>query len=125
MALTGFGPLVGTDVKAAMRNVNASAYVRMPFTLPNGFNYGDEFNGLLLKMKYDDGFVAYLNGVEVARRNAPGASGTPPAWNAAATADRNKSQAIRFEEIDVSTRANLLRAGTNVLAIHGLNDAAN
>ena len=29
---------------------------------------------LTLRMRYDDGFVAYLNGLEVARRNAPGST---------------------------------------------------
>lgn len=31
----------------------------------------DEYNSLILYMKYDDGFVAYINGVEVARSNMP------------------------------------------------------
>ena len=31
-------------------------------------------------MRYDDGFVAYINGTEVSRINAP----TTPAWNSLA-----------------------------------------
>ena len=41
-------------------------------------------------MKYDDGYVAYLNGTEVARRNAGGTAGAPLAFDAAAASDRPK-----------------------------------
>ena len=40
------------------------------------------FDRLKLRIKYDDGFVAYLNGVKVAESNAPAG----PAWNSEATA---------------------------------------
>ena len=36
---------------------------------------------MLLSMDYDDGFIAYLNGVEIARNNMNG-----KAWNDSATA---------------------------------------
>ena len=42
-----------------------------------------EFSTLRLGMNYDDGFVAYLNGTEVARRNAPDSL----AWNSVASAE--------------------------------------
>ncbi len=74
-------------------------------------------------MKYDDGFVAYLNGVEVARRNSPGTTGTPPAWNAAATAEHIPNDAAVFEDIDISSFKSCLDAG-NLLAIQGLNLSA-
>ncbi|PYK98337.1 MAG: hypothetical protein DME19_12910 [Verrucomicrobia bacterium] len=66
---------------------------------------------LLLRLDYDDGFVAYLNGAEVARRGfAPEATvsfDTPAAW-----AGRTWG-----EEINLTSFANLLVAGENVLAI--------
>ncbi|HEY2147845.1 MAG TPA: chitobiase/beta-hexosaminidase C-terminal domain-containing protein, partial [Pirellulales bacterium] len=112
--------LIGTNLQSQMQNVNASAFVRVPFNVTDP----TAFNSLDLRMKYDDGFVAYLNGVEVARRNAGGTAGTPLAWNAAATATQTSAQAIVFEDIDVSSFLNLLVAGTNVLAIQGLNSSA-
>jgi len=112
-----YAPVIQTNVEAAMKGVNASAYVRLPFTIADLSLY----NSLTLKMKYDDGFVAYLNGVEVARRNAP-ASVT---WNSSATAEHLKSDALKYEEIDISSRLGLLRVGQNVLAIQGLNYGAN
>jgi len=111
-----FESLIHTNVQTAMHKVNATAYVRLPFTLTDLAQY----NSLLLKMKYDDGFVAYLNGSEIARRSAP----VTPAWNSSATADRTKANATTYEEIDVSSRLGLLRVGTNVLAIQGLNYGA-
>ncbi|MCX5672249.1 MAG: chitobiase/beta-hexosaminidase C-terminal domain-containing protein [Planctomycetota bacterium] len=111
-----YASVIQTNIETAMKGVNASAYVRVPFTLTDLTQY----NSLTLKMKYDDGFVAYLNGVKVAWRNAPGS----PLWNSSATAEHAKSAALVYEEIDVSSRLNLLRVGQNVLAIQGLNYGA-
>jgi hypothetical protein len=57
---------IGLNVESTMHNQNASVYVRMPFSVADPQTLG----GIVLRMKYDDGFVAYLNGVEIARRNA-------------------------------------------------------
>jgi hypothetical protein len=116
-----FGELISTDVKAAMMNVNSSAYVRVPFAVNDLAAVGQ----LLLEMQYDAGFVAYLNGQEVARRNAPTTTGVPPAFNASATMERSNSEAILAEAIDLTPFKSLLNQGPgNVLAIHGLNSAA-
>ncbi|MCH8923034.1 MAG: lamin tail domain-containing protein, partial [Planctomycetes bacterium] len=127
MALSGFelvrssppgvnGSVV-TDLAAAMHDVNSSAYIRTEFEVAAGV----EFARLQLRMQYDDGFVAYLNGTEIARRNAPETLD----WNATATANRPVAEAIVFEQIDVSAhREAILPGQTNVLAIHGLNLSA-
>jgi hypothetical protein len=106
-------PRVATDLGATMRNVNATAYFRFHFNVadPNGLDI------LLLRMAYDDGFVAYLNGAEIARRNAPGTT----AFNSSATSKRPGGAALTSEEIDVSAYAALLLPGDNVLAIQGMN----
>ncbi len=70
MAGPAFPSLTGSyssDVATLMHRVNSSAYARIPFVLSDPGNV----DILTLRMKYDDGFVAYLNGTEVARRNAP------------------------------------------------------
>jgi hypothetical protein len=59
-----------TDIGAAMFGSNATAFIRVPFNVSNPGDLGS----LMMKVKYNDGFVAWLNGVEVARRNAPTAS---------------------------------------------------
>jgi len=109
---------IATDIALPMRNVNASALVRIPFTIadPAGLDL------LVLRMRYDDGFIAWLNGTEIARRNAP--AGLTPAWDAAATVARPGGAGLAVEEIDASRYAALLVAGTNVLSIQGLNVSA-
>jgi hypothetical protein len=105
-------PFVQTDIGSTMSNVNASAYIRLPFTLEDAA--GLEF--LTLRMRFDDGFVAFVNGVEVIRANAP----ETLAYNAAAT-EANSAQSVREYRFE----ADMLRSGENVLAIQGLNAAAN
>ena len=50
-----------------MRSINTSLYVRYTFQVDDI----STLQGLLLEMRYDDGYIAYLNGIEVARQNAP------------------------------------------------------
>ena len=109
-------PLIATDVQADMLNRGSSAYVRLPFVVSDPAR----FSTLTLRVQYDDGFVAYLNGTEVARRNAPAS----PQWNSTATSNRNVTNVLVFEDMDVTAGLNALRAGNNVLAIQGLNDTA-
>ncbi len=87
------------------------------------FNVSDPsiFDGMTLKMRYDDGFVAYLNGSEIARANSRGNAGTRQAWNASASTTHSDNEATSFVPFDVSDAVPLLNAGRNVLAIHGLN----
>ena len=109
----GFG---GSDVQEQMQNVNASLWSRIEFFLEEG--EAEIFDTLTLRMKYEDGFVAYLNGQEVASRNAPAS----PQWNSTAKSDRPIEDAAAFESINILGFKGVLRTGRNVLAIHGLND---
>lgn len=114
-AQTGYEGLIGADVRDAMQFITTSAYARVEFDAPAGAT-----SALTLRMKYDDGFAAYLNGELIATRNAP----DPPLWNSSATAQHPDIEALQFEEIDVTAHKGALRAGRNVLAIHGLNSSA-
>jgi hypothetical protein len=109
-------PAISTNIEAAMHGVNASAYVRVRFTVANP----SDLDRLRMIVNYDDGFVAYLNGVEVARRNAP----PVPSWSSAATASRSVGEALESELIDLSAELAALQDGQNILAFHGLNVAA-
>jgi hypothetical protein len=107
--------LISLDIEAPMYGQNTSCYIRIPFTVD-----GTELSRiteLTLRIKYDDGFVAYLNGAQVARANF---SGTP-AWNSKAGPSRSDSVAVVFEDIDISDFLGSLEPGDNLLAIHGLN----
>jgi len=113
-----FASLIATDIGPAMAGVNPSVYVRAEFDLPE--EMVPRYESLTLRVAYDDGFVAYLNGVEVARRNAP----VTLAHDSAAAAEHPDPQAVAFEEIDLSDYIGQLAVGTNVLAVQGLNLAA-
>ncbi len=108
-----FSPCIATDVRSQMLGVNSSAYDRLPFSVANPADIGR----LVLRMKYDDGFVAWLNGVEIARKNAPDTN----LWNSAATARHSDNLAMQFEDFDISGTIGALTVGANVLAIQGLN----
>jgi len=110
----GLSPLIGTDLEGAMRGVGASVYVRIPLTVDDPA----AFENLFLRMRYEDGFVAYLNGVEAARRNAP----AQLSHVSRATSDRALAAALVREDIDISAMLSVLRPGANLLAFHGLND---
>ncbi len=105
-----------TDVGLLMTNINSSAYLRLPFTASNAPAFGT----LTLRAKYNDGFIAYLNGSPVAGRNAP----DPTNFNSAATASRPDAQSSQFEDIDLTQARGFVLSGNNVLAIQGLNRSA-
>ncbi len=113
--------LIRTDVEDDMKDVNASMFVRMPFSVADP----SVLESLTLRMKYDDGYVAYLNGTPIASKNAPGAA----TWSSSATDERTDAQAGAWENVAVSAYLHLLHAddgagpADNVLAIHAMNCA--
>jgi hypothetical protein len=111
---SGYQQSITLDIEEKMYNKRTTCYIRIPFTSNEG---SDVFDFMTLKVKYDDGFIAYLNGTEVARRNF---SGTP-SWNSSATTTHSDSEAVQFESIDISAFLGKLQPGGNLLAIHGLN----
>ena len=110
---SGYDINIGLDVEAAMR-ANSSCYIRIPFTVSSRIRRDAV---LTLRIQYDDGFVAYINGQEVARRNATGT----PSWKSNASADHADTAAVVFESIELNGAGSVLKNGANVLSIHGLN----
>ncbi len=114
------GPLVGilnTDLHDEARGFNASFYTRFRFDFNN---HPQNIISATLKVKYDDGFVAYLNGVEVASGNKPAGL----SWNSTSSRRRLDEDSEAFEPFDISAFKNNFVEGTNVLAIHALNSSA-
>ena len=118
-----FAAAVATNVKPAIASAIAAAggtslYTRITFNAPNYTS----LSSLTLKMQYDDGYVAYLNGVEIASENAPAS----PTWNSLANEEQTSDvQATTYENVDVSSFLNSattghLTATGNVLAIQVL-----
>ena len=112
---SGYQSLISAalNFRTQMYNKTESIYLRYTFDLDDPATIGQ----LKLSMKYDDGFVAYLNGKRVASANAP----PNPQWNSGATTTHDDSLAVRFEPFDITAHRDRLHAGKNVLAIHGLN----
>ena len=117
--LVGAGGNVG-----AMFNINATCYVRVEFTIPDAAALAN-IGTLLLGMKYEDGFRAYINGTAVVGRNDTDASMTNDPSTAISNVTRDEAAAVAFESMDISaTGIPALRVGTNVLAVHILNAGA-
>ena len=110
--------LIGIDVREEMFGQKGSVYTRVYFDLNDPTN----FEKILLKMKYDDGFVAYLNGSLVATANSP----EEARWNSLAI---QNSEAVENELFYITNTVaqlesfglSVLNLGTNILALHGLN----
>ena len=113
---TSYSALLGLDLRAQMQNRSTTAYIRVPFTVDAPTLASTR--GLFLDMKYDDGFIAYLNGVRVTAANAP----AQPGPSSAASSNNSDSRALQFEQFDLSSFLPVLNPGANMLAIHGLND---
>jgi len=114
---SGYESLISLDLEAQMYGSgrNNTCYIRVPFTVDA--NSLADVNELTLKMRYDDGFVAYLNGKEVARANFTGT----PAWNSHADSAGESSAPDYDEYADLTPFISGLKAGANILAIQGMN----
>jgi parallel beta-helix repeat protein len=108
----GFGYGDGDDATLLddMQGRYLTVYIRKDFAV-EAFN---ETAGVELTIDYDDGFIAYLNGREVARRSMP-------AGEAAHTTPAMSHEAGTPETILLGNAGDLLLPGRNVLAIEGHN----
>jgi hypothetical protein len=109
---SGYEEFISIDVTAQMYTQNPTCFIRIPFTV--NANDLSESNFMTLNIRYDDGFIAYINGLEVQRAFF---SGTP-AWNSAASGNH---EAGGVESFDISKHISAIRPGQNILAIHGMN----
>ena len=110
---TGLGYGDGDDatVLSDMRNRYLSVYLRRSFNVRDPSQIGN----LILEVAYDDGFVAYLNGTEVARSETMEDSGSPPAFDEDIDGGHEVDEGA--EHFNLGAFAPLLKAGENVLAI--------
>ena len=108
----GYQSLIGTDMDAPMMN-NTSVYIRIPFNVADP----SAFDTLELRMQWDDGFVAFLNGTVAASDNSPAVV----TWDSAALNADHEANAGSFDTYDISQHLSALVPGQNILAIQGLN----
>jgi hypothetical protein len=105
--------LIDTDLYDEMYGITESAFVRYPFSIDNSA----QVESILLRLKYEDGFALWLNGVRVASDNADATL----SWDAGATSGRSDSLATVFADTNLTDFAHLLVDGSNVLAFQALN----
>ncbi|MGK0190079.1 MAG: hypothetical protein ACI9R3_005899 [Verrucomicrobiales bacterium] len=101
------------DVTQTLRGRNLSIYIRSAFDAPS-----TTFDRVLIGMKFDDGFVAYLNGKRLCSANAPAALN----WKSRSETKANDSLAMQWQAFSLHESPVFLNKG-NVLAIHGLNQS--
>ena len=83
--------VIATNVQSLMLNINATCYVRAPFTATGP----GALTSLSLRMHYNDGYLAYLSGTLIAQKNAPAAA----VFNSTATAARTDAQSLIPEPV--------------------------
>lgn len=112
----GFG-YADDDDSTVLPTGTLTVYARKKFNVPDV----SAITGAILNVDYDDGFIAYLNGVAIASVNM----NENPEWNSVATTGH---EAIMYSgsnpeafEIDFQTLESILREGENVFCIEGHN----
>ncbi len=108
------------DDVTVVPNGTLSIFTRAEFTIENPASV----NNLMLHVDYDDGYIAFLNGVEISRANM---SGDSPASYNQATTTYLEPRLINGQVLDgilITDVEGLLVEGENVLAIQVHNSGA-
>ncbi|MEN6427130.1 MAG: hypothetical protein ABFE13_17380 [Phycisphaerales bacterium] len=118
---SGYESRIATNL-TDMHNGYLSVYARREFSIDDP----SRVVALSFTMDYDDGYVAYLNGVEIATQSAP----TSRAYDQPATASHEACCGTSTptgpcppESIDLSGHLADLVAGTNILAVQAHNQS--
>ena len=106
--------LIRTNLEEQLYRVNSTLYLRIPFQVADP----SSIHGFAFRVRYDDGFVAYLNGEEITRQNARDELD----WEARAVRRRQSADVLQPQLIDLTTHTGKLLQGDNILAVHVLND---
>lgn len=117
LATSGFG-YADDDDATTISNGTISIFLRKNFTITSVA----EIQGLVLDIDYDDSFVAYINGTEVARANI---NGDKPAYNATSITDHEAQIYSGGKPDRFIVPIDLLVEGQNTIAIQGHNISQN
>ena len=98
--------LTGTEL-TDMQNGYSSVFLRRAFTVGSPA----DVRSLILRVKVDDGFIAWINGREVARFGSPEGE-----FTFASMASITATEPVDFVEYAVALPKEVLKAGANVLA---------
>ena len=112
---SGFGYGDGDDA-TVLPNSTRSVFLRKVFEITDI----SEVSSLILDIDYDDGFVAYINGIEVARANI---NGVPPPYNSGTIQDHEAQlySGGTPERFLITDFSSILNTGENILTIQAHN----
>lgn len=122
-------PFIGRVLTTGeMSNTQTTAYIRYAFNVADK----DQLTSLAMNLRFDDGFIMYLNGREVARANFAEDFARPqPQWDSfagnqvgtgsQAGAANRIAEALDVAAFDLTAYLPEIVNGTNVLAFHGVN----
>jgi hypothetical protein len=114
---TGYGPCIATNL-TDMKGRYYSVYARKLFRIDDP----QRVVNLRLGMRWDDGFIAYINGRPVENQYGP----LNPAYNQpASTSDHEACCSCSPDQFDLSDFAGILVPGDNVLALQVHNTSLN
>ncbi|MFC1650451.1 CotH kinase family protein [Candidatus Latescibacterota bacterium] len=110
---SGIGSMADND--ATVVPMTVSLFVRKTFTVEDVAN----ITHCLLQIDYNDGFVAYINGNEIARSNIDGEPGTIPTYFESPNALREMSiyNSGNPDVFGIENIGSFIQQGENVLAI--------
>ena len=110
----GYGDEDDATELADMQGKYPSVFLRRDFELPGAA--AGKVDALLLRVRFDDGFIACLNGSELARANVPGRRGEAVPHDVTAN---GQNEADKWEDYIVGSDG--LRPGRNTLTIQAHN----
>jgi len=118
MGVSGFGNRYWDDATTVGNFVGISSCIlfRKKFYIDNP----DVIKWLILRLDYEDGFIAYINGCEVARKGIT-SGGSATDFPFMALADYHSGGIA--EDFDISGFVDLLKKGTNILTIALFNNS--
>lgn len=112
----------GDDDDSVVISPCISIYMRKTFSISDT----SKIYKAIFSIDYDDSFVAYINGVEIARSNI---NGNPPLWDATSITDYEaqmyKGGKPTNYTLEWGTLKNILKNGLNVLAVQVHNRSIN
>lgn len=122
-------PFIGRVLTTGeMSNTQTATYIRYSFNVADK----DQLTSLVMNLRFDDGFIMFLNGREVARANfAEDFIRPQPQWDSyagnqvgtgsTAGAANRVAEALDVATFDLTAYLPEIVNGTNVLAFHGVN----
>ncbi|MGI8604256.1 MAG: lamin tail domain-containing protein [Verrucomicrobiales bacterium] len=110
---TSYAPFIGLDVSGAFGGPSPGVFVRIPFNLDNP----SAISGLTLRMRLDDGFVAWINGQRISSTRF--STTADPTWDSGSIGTVNdESLALSFLPFATPPPPyTFFRSGGNILAI--------